>query len=223
MIKNGKQKVKGIILKVMGFLTGGTLISMVLLINMDTYSWFTSKMTYNLSVTAATTEDILEKIEIKTVNPKEIVLKKNNSINIEPVIYFSVEGEASDYILHINPIKLKNHKKYTVPINVAVNLKQIIELLNKDNENNNKRVQGTIRIKYLNEFIDEKIDIEFTTKYLFKKFLERLSIRCLNEENEFEIEKHLRKVIMHIDKQARLQSSKFYEKETVAEEIYGSE
>lgn len=218
MRKNEKQKIKRIILKVMGFVTGGTFISMILLINMDTYSWFTSKMTYDLSVTAATTEDILEKIEIVTINPKEIILKKNNSINIEPVIYFSVEGEVSDYILHINPIKLKTNKEYTVPINVVVNLKQIIELLNK----NKKRVQGTIRIKYLNEFIDEEINIEFTRKYLFKKFLEGLGIRCLNEEDESEIEKQLRKVIMHIVKKERLQNSKFYEKETVTEEVYGS-
>ncbi|WP_069650496.1 hypothetical protein [Caloranaerobacter ferrireducens] len=218
MRKSEKQKIKRIILKVMGFVTGGTLISMILLINMDTYSWFTSKTTYDLSVTAATTEDILEKIEIETINPKEIILKKNNSINIEPVIYFSVEGEASDYILHINPIKLKTHKEYTVPINVVVNLKQIVELLNK----NKKRVQGTIRIKYLNEFIDEEINIEFARRYLLKKFLEELGIRCLNEEDESEIEKQLRKVITHIVKKERLQNSKFYEKETVTEEVYGS-
>lgn len=215
MKKNEKQKVKRIILKVMGFITGGTLMSMILLINMDTYSWFTSKMTYDLSVTVATTEDILEKIEIETVDPKEIILKKNNSINIEPVIYFSVEGEASDYILHINPIKLKTHKKYTVPINVTVSLQQYIRLW----FSSKTEIYGKIRIKYLNEFIDEERDIKFTKGYLLNKLYKRLDKGCLKED-ESEIEKQLIEVVKCIVKQTKLQSSKFYEKETVLEEVY---
>ncbi|SHH61949.1 hypothetical protein SAMN02745135_01414 [Caloranaerobacter azorensis DSM 13643] len=216
MKKSKKQKVNRTILKVIGFITTGILISMILSINMDTYSWFTSKTAYDMSVTAATTDDILEEIEIDKVNPEEIVLKKN-LIDIEPVIYFSVDGEISDYILHINPIRLKTHERYIIPINVTVNLQQIMDLLMK----NKKRIYGTIKIKYLNEYIDEERNIEFTREYLLTKLLNRLGIQYLDVDNKFEKEEYLKKVMMYIAEEGELQSNEFYK--TVIEEVYGNE
>ncbi|KGG79947.1 hypothetical protein Y919_09050 [Caloranaerobacter azorensis H53214] len=216
MKKSKKQKVSRTILKVIGFITTGILISMILSINMDTYSWFTSKTAYDMSVTAATTDDILEEIEIDKVNPEEILLKKN-LIDIEPVIYFSVDGEISDYILHINPIRLKTYERYIIPINVTVNLQQIMDLLMK----NKKRIYGTIKIKYLNEYIDEERNIEFTSEYLLTKLLNRLGIQYLDVDNKFEKEEYLKKVMMYIAEEGELQSNEFYK--TVIEEVYGNE
>ncbi|QIB27753.1 hypothetical protein [Caloranaerobacter azorensis] len=216
MKKSKKQKVNRTILKVIGFITTGILISMILSINMDTYSWFTSKTAYDMSVTAATTDDILEEIKIDKVNPEEIVLKKN-LIDIEPVIYFSVDGEISDYILHINPIRLKTYERYIIPINVTVNLQQIMDLLMK----NKKRIYGTIKIKYLNEYIDEERNIEFTREYLLTKLLNRLGIQYLDVDNEYEKEEYLKKVMMYIAEEGELQSNEFYK--TVIEEVYGNE
>ncbi|WP_427337766.1 hypothetical protein [Caloranaerobacter sp. DY30410] len=216
MKKSKKQKVSKTILKVIGFITTGILISMILSINMDTYSWFTSKTAYDMNVTAATTDDILEEIEIEKINPEEIILKKN-LIDIEPVIYFSVEGEISEYILHINPIRLKTHERYIIPINVTVNLQQIMDLLMK----NKKRIYGTIKIKYLNEYIDEERNIEFTREYLLTKLLNRLGIQYLDVDNEYEKEEYLKKVMMYIAEEGELQSNEFYK--TVIEEVYGNE
>lgn len=167
MISILKRKIARVTLKATAVLVGGVIVSVAFLMNMDTHSWFTSKIEGNINITTAAAEDILEKIEVEKTNPKEIILKKSEASTTNPMFYFYIEGDIKKYLRHINPIRLKDKdKEYAVPINANVNLYEYMKLL----LGRDKKITGKIRIKYLNEFIDETMEIEFTKDYLLNQF-----------------------------------------------------
>lgn len=150
------------------FLILGILIN-VIFAELDSFSFFTKETSTQVQVKAANTQDILEKFEIKTDNSEDcnaqsIIIRRTSNLTFSPTIYFSVEGELSDYILHINPVKLEEYKDYEIKIRVNVDEKQV-------KGNKNDILKGKITVNYLNEFISEARDIKITKGYIVKNGL----------------------------------------------------
>lgn len=161
------------ILKLISIFVAGIMISMIMLTNVDTYSWFTSSFNTEMTVSAASTEDILEEYEIVTDNDGNaiaIILKKAQSCTQDPIIYFSVTGEASKYTLHINPIKLDTYEECEIPIRISLHYGEEKNI--KDRRKDNIPIVGNIKVKYLNEFVNEGLDFSFTPIYIYS-FLNR--------------------------------------------------
>jgi len=186
-MKSKRSSAGGILFRTTGFLVAGVMTSMVFLgtLTLDTKSWFTSQMTVNMEVSAATTEDILKKINLdgtvledgSILNPAEIELKKADDIKYDPTIYFEVEGNVAEYILQINSVKLEGNGVHSRSIDVNVNSVQNNEL------SNNETVTGKIRIKYLNGFIDEEFKVTFTGEYLKKEHNETIITGISSKED----------------------------------------
>lgn len=130
-----------------------------------TCSLFFKEIICTGTVSAATEEDIIQYASIDNTNPAEIVIKPADNLDYNPIIYFSIEGEIKDYIMHINPVQLGVTQE-NIPIRLKVNLPQYMELL----QNNKDKICGMIYIKYLNGFIDKNYEVEFTKSYILDIF-----------------------------------------------------
>jgi len=217
MKRKNKAKDKKIIVRVAGLLLGSILVSAALLINLDTFSWFSSNVTSQISVTAATTEDIIKDIEIVKENKsaKAIKFKKTEGLSYNPVIFFSIDGEASDYILHINSVELDEQGEYIVPIEPNINTSQYLKLFLvpiwrwSDNP-----IEGTIQVKHLNNFISEEYKIELSRKYLSERFWEeikRQDVDFKNVENIDEVRREVTDIITYIAKHVSWEDEKLRE------------
>lgn len=176
-----KYKFRSILLKSVALLTGGALVGFAFLINIDTHSWFTSKAMQEVKVTAATTSDIIEYFNIKEDskgNAIAIEISKKENLDHSPILYFSVEGDALDYVLHINPVKLEQQGIYEIPIEPNINPVQWVDLTSPWKGEKT----GTIKIKYLNEFIDIEMPISFTHAYLRQRLLEDINRKAVSIE-----------------------------------------
>jgi len=74
--KNKKSLFKKAVLKMLSLLMAGIFTSMIAMAYLDTYSWFTSNMTADMRVSAATTDTIISLFEIDEKNPKEIRVQR---------------------------------------------------------------------------------------------------------------------------------------------------
>lgn len=169
-----KSNLRSLLLRSVALLAGGALVGFAFLINIDTHSWFTSKAMQEVKVTAATTSDILEHFAIEKDskgNAIAIEIRKKENLDHSPILYFSVEGEAEDYVLHINPVKLEQQNTYIIPIEPNINPVQWVDLTSPWKGEKT----GTIKIKYLNEYINEEMSISFTHAYLRQKLLEDIN------------------------------------------------
>lgn len=137
------------------------------MVRINTNAWFTSTSVAGAFFSSATTETIIEKVEIAKTNPQSIKIKKASQFSPNPMIYFAVEGEAANYLLHINPILLDSFDEQEVLIEPNLNLLQYLKLLFSGYD---WMVEGKIKLKYLNEFIDLEKEIEFTREYLLNSF-----------------------------------------------------
>lgn len=176
---NGKPAIKFIV-RTIAVLTIGIMVSVVFLSNVGSYSWFNNMGESSMSVTAAVTEDIIESIEIieESWNSQDQIwtkpylkIRKNPNFEKLPILFFEVEGAAAEYILHINPVRLNTDDYYLIPIDSDINAQQYSNLGLDINGN----VSGTIFIKYLNEFINEGIELEISNRYLMHRFMEGIS------------------------------------------------
>ncbi len=204
MQSKNRYKDKKIIVKVVGLLFGSIIVSAALLINLDTFSWFSSSAKGQISVTAATTEDIIKNIEIVSQNnsAKAIKFKKTEGLSYDPVIFFSVEGEVADYILHINSVELDKQGEYIVPIEPNINIPQYLKLFLVpmwrwgDNP-----IEGTIQVKHLNNYISEEYRIELSREYLSERFWEeikRQDVSFKDVENIDEVRSEVTDIITYI-------------------------
>lgn len=151
-----------------------------------TYASFSNKTTSNVVVTSSKTEDIIKNIEIQCyedkckslnsnieddvyINPMYIKLLKSDDISFTPVIYFSVEGDALNYILNVNPVKPQNPgNEVKVPIKLKLTPSDLVNLLTIDKD---YPVEGQIVVKYLNEYINIPKKIKFSKEYLLYNYL----------------------------------------------------
>ncbi len=206
-LKNNKSKIykiKRIAGKILIITVSGVVFSTALMMNVNTNSWFTSSVEKGFEVTAASTEDIIEIFEVvEGTKPPGINIKKTESLENNPMIYFSVTGEASQYILHINPIKLQSNNTYSIPIHTNVNTIQWVKLLVRayNFNSNDDYVKGKIRLKYLNEYIDEEQDIEINVKYLINRYVSDISRSKFNQSSIKDINEYrskLTEIIMSV-------------------------
>jgi len=183
---NSNRRAK-IIIKTMAMIVAGILTSIAFLANIGTYSWFAGTARNSVNVSAAETEDIIECIEViykdmdpdtgEEYNPIAIKLKKSQSFSPDPLIFFSVEGEAAEYILHINPVRLYSNAYYIIPIETDINVDQHAKLYNRTD-----RIEGTLRVKYMNEFIDISKDIRFSKDFLINRLMSAIIRGDVQEE-----------------------------------------
>lgn len=157
-------KKRDILYKAIGLALAGIVVALTFTVT-NTYSWFNTGGDGYGEVTAASREDILADMRIDYRGDMPVLsLKKANGIDYSPVIFFSVEGEAKDYLLHIDSVKLKGEAE--IPIIPNVNLPQALALIvGPKNE-----IVGSIRVKHLNEFIDESVEVRLSRDYLLKRY-----------------------------------------------------
>lgn len=169
--------------KTLAILVAGIMVSVIMLGNLDTYSWFISSSEGSVSVAAAVTEDIIDTFELitdgKDKNTIAIRIRKSEERTDNPLVYFEIEGEAVNYILHLNPLRLEERGLYVIPIETDVNLNQFANLLYRS-----KNIEGTLRVKYLNEFIDESYELSFSPKYLRNRLLDEIINKGARLEQE---------------------------------------
>lgn len=141
----------------------------------NTYSWFTDNRDGHGKVIATSREDIIAHMEVYYRGDTPVLkLIKGDGVEYTPVIFFSVEGDAKDYVLHVNSVKL--YDEVEVPIVPNINLPQVLSLIigGKD------EIEGSIRVKHLNEFIDEDLEISFSKEYLLKRYFLNMGLDSLN-------------------------------------------
>ena len=171
------------------YIIGILLIIITTLMLPCTFSWFIFSYSKSTTVSAAQTSDIIECIDILETNPEFIKIKKADNIKYNPIIYFGVEGEIKDYIIHINPIILEQEER-VVPLEIVFGPRQILNLLG-----DGEVITGTIKIKHLNEFVDVSKKITFTKEYLLEKLLIQIK-NCqknLDEQKIYKIKDYLEK------------------------------
>ncbi|WP_026478953.1 hypothetical protein [Alkaliphilus transvaalensis] len=200
--------------RVAGFLVAGVMVSMVFLGAVDTHAWFTSQARSNLEVRAASTEDIISEIKLDSgINPEYMILEGSTNLEARSgMIYFELEGEIAEYLLHINPIRIEGGFTYKIALEPNLNLFQHTKLLNPFK---NQKIKGTLRVKYLNEFINEPIEIVFTKEYLRGKIMENIhrqspEVTKLNSDHEArtEITTLMTYLANHLDWQEASSNSK---------------
>ena len=173
-MKLDKSYVPKILKKSFSFLIAGAIVTGVTLIMPNSYSIFTKKYETLGNVSAISKNELIEDFKVVNDGIPTIKIKKTKDLGYDPIVYFSVEGEAASYILHIQPVKLVDDSQYyNVPINVNVNLYQVIDLLKNYKQD---CVPGKIRLKYLNEFIDEEAELKLSKSYLISKYLEEAGL-----------------------------------------------
>lgn len=180
--RKGKPSILRMILRrTVGFVIAGIIVSMTFSYDTGTYSIFSSSTGSELRVKAAETKDIIRSFTTNHAeNPTKLQISRAEDIPYDPVIYFDIEGEAANYILHVNSIKLKKNGVYEIPIEPDVNYNQYFSLYNKPYE----KVEGTVRIKFLNEFINEEVKITFDKCYLQSIFYEKIKRKAIVEPKD---------------------------------------
>ncbi|MTI48868.1 MAG: hypothetical protein FH761_13570 [Firmicutes bacterium] len=219
MKKNGNY-FKRLATKTVAVLIGGALVGFILMSDIGTYSWFIGESDKEISALAASTDDIIENLEVieNSNGEKAIRFEKSQDFTSDPIMYFSVHGEASEYILHINPVKLDRFGEYTISLEPNINFIQFAKLLvRKDN-----LVRGKIRVKYLNEFIDEEQDIELSKEYLISRYWENIKRedgKFIKNEDSDEVKGQLTNLITyianHVDWSSDKKQKTDYESDTI--------
>lgn len=135
------------------------------LTNNNSYSVYSVSTGKDFQINSASGKDLIEYIYINSENPDKMIIKKSKNAKYDPIIYFSIDGDAANYILHINPAKLNSFDKYSIPIKMTITQKQAEEYFESNNA-----IKGTITVKYLNEYINEKIEINYSKEYILNLF-----------------------------------------------------
>lgn len=153
--------------KSIGFLLAGIIIALTFTLIPDTYSWFTREEGTSGGVKAATAKDIIDLIEVDNEAGRPIIrLRKAKDVEYSPVVFFSVEGEAEEYILHIDSVQLSGDEEHNLPIIPNINLPQTISLILSGKD----EVKGTLYVKHLNQFINEKLSFSLSKDYLLETY-----------------------------------------------------
>jgi hypothetical protein len=185
-----KSRVKKFIFNVTIILVAALLVNILTSGISKTYSWFNDSETVSANASVADASKIIsvkihydlgtdgyadgyytvipKQYEVQFIkNPVKIeVIRQDSSIN--PSIYFDVNGPLANYILNIHPIDFSgvigNDSANTkfVKISTTATKDQYISKLKNDRDVK----QGKLSIRYLNGFIKEDINIEYTHGFL---------------------------------------------------------
>ena len=181
-----QHRLKSTFIKVAAILSGTIITTMLIFTGSGTYSYFSDRTDRDVYVKAASTGDIIQEIHVEEVNPLYICLTKSDKLEMNPIIYFSIEGEAAEYLLHINSVVLDASEK-RIPIDTNINLVQYMKLIFRTSP-----IEGKIKIKYLNEYIDETKEIKLTSRYLRTRFMEDIKRKdVLSLDNKLDQDKKL--------------------------------
>ncbi|HBM75352.1 MAG TPA: hypothetical protein DD429_07335, partial [Clostridiaceae bacterium] len=173
-MKFKKISILSIMVKMNIALAVGLFICSIALLGVDTVSFFTSGTSGNVEMSTAPVDEIIKTMEISKQNPNGIKLVKADSFPSNPVIFFSIEGDAAKYVSNINPVRL-DKSEAVVPIDLNISLPNCINnILDHSSNKNDDPIKGKIRIKFLNEYINEPVEFEFTREYLLEQYFKGL-------------------------------------------------
>ncbi|MDF2892847.1 MAG: hypothetical protein K0R80_3214 [Clostridia bacterium] len=130
-----KSKLLKTVKKITAVTAAAILVNAMMLVTLDTYSWFVSKAQSNAIVRAAETDDLLDILEIVDVddnhhdlindiddetilNPKYILAQgKDDTVY---TIYFELSESINEFILHINPLYVNNQGEEQAYLNISL-------------------------------------------------------------------------------------------------------
>lgn len=187
IINNILKREKRITLNIISILLCSIGLNLACSYTSRTFSWFSNNVAAIMKVNAVTGDDLLnidityatyensnwkiDKVRVMgegvnynplnpILNPVQIIITPVSGSTIsntgEKIIYFQVDGDLKNYILHINPIRFNGSRAFSL-ININTRQYQAIPL----SYDNNKVINGVLKIKYLNGYLDKQINIQF--------------------------------------------------------------
>ncbi|RTR35158.1 hypothetical protein EKG37_04545 [Robertmurraya yapensis] len=158
--------------------------------NQDSYALFFTKYQEQLGASSASAENLIKYVQIIEQEDKSLVIEimRDSEYGYRPDVGFAIEGDISEYILHINPVKVDKNGIYHVPIVPNINFHQYWKLLLMKISQEKNTVSGSVEVKNFDgKVIDQKV-IEIDIDYL----LNRIDADIINSEAEI-------KKMMHED------------------------
>jgi glycine cleavage system regulatory protein len=199
-----KSKLLKTVKKITAVTAAAILVNAMMLVTLDTYSWFVSKAQSNAIVRAAETDDLLDILEIVDVddnhhdlindiddetilNPKYILAQgKDDTVY---TIYFELSESINEFILHINPLYVNNQGEEQAYLNISLDPDEYNDikaaLAGNQNKPDEEPIKGTITVKYLNNYINKTVNVAFDRSFLLAR--DRETVQYL-ESKEAEIE-----------------------------------
>lgn len=181
---------KSILLRTLGFLAAGILIAFVLLTSTDTYSLFTKSLKDQMQVTAASAENLITNVEI--INHQDgsqlIEITRDSEYGYRPEVGFAIEGDISNFILHINPVLIDVNGTYQIPIEPNLNANQFLELLRLKFLKHESFITGTVKVKNFDGKVIASKEIQISIDYLLSRIDEDIVRSKPNHIEELKID-----------------------------------
>jgi hypothetical protein len=163
--------VENLLLKGLGFLIAGVIVSITLLGNNETYALFIKKFQNQIFVNAAYADNLIKNVELKEQSDGSIwiEIKRDSAYGYRPDIGFEIEGDIAPYILHMNPITVEKNGIYRVPLVTTINLHQFVELTQLKARTKQKSLSGWLTVKNFDGKVIATKDITINIDYLLNR------------------------------------------------------
>lgn len=150
--------------------------------NQDSYALFFTKYQEQLGVSSASAENLIKYVQIIEQEDKSLVIEimRDSEYGYRPDVGFAIEGDISEYILHINPVKVDQNGTYQIPIVPNINFHQYWELLLKKISQDRNGITGFVTVKNFDGKVIDQKAIEIDIDYL----LSRIEADIKNSEAE---------------------------------------
>ncbi|MEQ2526085.1 hypothetical protein WMO40_05170 [Bacillaceae bacterium CLA-AA-H227] len=158
--------------------------------NQDSYALFFTKYQEQLGVSSASAENLIKYVQIIEQEDKSLVIEimRDSEYGYRPDVGLAIEGEISEFILHINPVKVDKNGIYQIPIVPNINFHQYWKLLLMKISQEKNTVSGSVAVKNFDGKVIDQKAIEIDIDYL----LNRIDADIINSEAEI-------KKMMHED------------------------
>ena len=181
---------KSLFLRVLGFLAAGLLIAFILITSTNTYSLFTKSLKEQMHVTSASAENLITNVDIieQQDGSQLIEITRDSEYGYRPEVGFAIEGDISNYILHINPVLIDVNGVYQIPLEPNLNANQFLELLRLKFLKHESSIQGTVTVKNFDGKIIASKEIEISIDYLLSRIDEDIVRSKPNHIEELKID-----------------------------------
>ena len=176
--------------KIPGLMAVVLLIAGIVLANAETDAAFFRTFDQGLGISAASAESLLKSVEIKENQDGGLYIEvvRDSEFGYRPYIGFAVEGDLSEYIVHINPVKLEKNGVYQVPIEMNLNVHQYLQLSWLKNVKNQSVLQGSITVMNFDGKVIAQEQAEVEIDYILSRITKDISG---NDLVEYEFEEDL--------------------------------
>ncbi|TKC19815.1 hypothetical protein [Robertmurraya kyonggiensis] len=139
--------------------------------NQDSYALFFTKYQEQLGVSSASAENLIKYVQIIEQEDKSLVIEimRDSEYGYRPDVGFAIEGDISEYVLHINPVKVDQNGIYQIPIVPNINFHQYWELLFMKISQDKNTVSGSVAVKNFDGKVIDQKPIEINIDYLLSR------------------------------------------------------